>query len=38
MILTFAKGRPVALVPRGRPLATPSPARVAGSFCAAAPA
>ena len=35
--LTFAKGRPVALVPGGRPLATPSPARVAGSFCAAAP-
>ena len=34
MILTFAKGRPVALVPRGRPLATTSPARVTGSVCA----
>ncbi len=36
--LAFAKGRPVTLVPRGWPLATTSPARVAGSFCAAAPA
>ncbi len=34
MNLTFAKGRPVALVPRGLPLATTSPAAVAGSFCA----
>ena len=32
--LTFAKGRPVALVPRGRPLATTSPAAVTGSVCA----
>ena len=35
--LTFAK-RPVALVPRGRPVAMTSAARVVGSLCVATPA